>query len=45
MTSTPASHNPLRAMLYSLYSAKRDETRAKRVADALAVLEGDPSSR
>lgn len=27
-------------VLYPLYSAKREETRAKRVADALAALEG-----
>ena len=32
-----------RAVLYSLYSAKREETRAKRVSDALAALEGGES--
>ncbi len=32
-----------RAALYSLYSAKREETRAKRLADALAALEGGES--
>ncbi len=31
-----------RSMLYSLYTAKRQETRAKRLAYALATLEGDP---
>ena len=35
--STPAK----RSMLYSLYSAKREDTRAKRLAEAVAVLEGD----
>ncbi|MCP4959043.1 MAG: hypothetical protein GY925_07200 [Actinomycetia bacterium] len=34
------SKSAKRAVLYSLYSAKRDETRVKRLADALAVLEG-----
>jgi len=44
--STPAreaydelSNADKRAMLYSLYSAKREETRAKRVTEALASLE------
>ena len=32
-----------RSVLYSLYSAKREATRAKRVADALAALEGGES--
>ena len=35
------SKSAKRAVLSSLYSAKRDETRAKRVADALAALESD----
>ena len=30
-----------RSMLYSLYSAKREDTRARRLAEALAELEGD----
>jgi len=30
-----------RSVLYPLYSAKRDDTRAKRLAKALAALEGD----
>ena len=34
------SDSAKRAVLYSLYSAKREETRAKRVAAALAELEG-----
>jgi uncharacterized protein YdeI (YjbR/CyaY-like superfamily) len=37
------SKSAKRAVLYSLYSAKREETRAKRVADALAALEGGES--
>ena len=32
-----------RSMLYSLYSAKREDTRAKRLAKALAALEGGES--
>ncbi|MEM9135590.1 MAG: YdeI/OmpD-associated family protein [Actinomycetota bacterium] len=35
------SNSAKRAILYSLYSAKRDETRARRVAAALADLEAD----
>ena len=34
------SNSAKRAVLYSLYSARREETRAKRLADALAALEG-----
>ena len=34
------SNSAKRAVLYALYSAKREETRAKRLVDALAVLEG-----
>ena len=34
-----------RAVLYSLYSAKREDTRAKRLAKALAELEGGESLR
>lgn len=34
------SDSAKRAVLYPLYSARREETRAKRVADALAALEG-----
>ncbi len=34
------SNSAKRAVLYPLYSAKREETRAKRLADALASLEG-----
>lgn len=34
------SDSAKRAVLYKLYSAKREETRAKRLADALATLEG-----
>ena len=37
------SESAKRAVLYSLYSAKREETRAKRLADALAALEGGKS--
>jgi uncharacterized protein YdeI (YjbR/CyaY-like superfamily) len=37
------SESAKRAVLYSLYSAKREETRAKRLADALAALEGGES--
>ena len=37
------SNSAKRAVLYSLYSARREETRAKRVADALAELEGAES--
>jgi len=33
------SNSAKRAVLYSLYSAKREETRAKRLADAVATLE------
>lgn len=33
------SNSAKRAVLYPLYTAKREETRAKRLADALAVLE------
>ena len=32
-----------RSVLYSLYSAKREDTRAKRLAEALGVLEGGES--
>ena len=32
-----------RSVLYSLYSAKREDTRAKRLAKALAELEGGES--
>ena len=35
------SNSAKRAILYSLYSAKRPETRAKRVAQAIADLEAD----
>jgi len=35
------SNSAKRAVLYPLYSAKREETRAKRLAEALAALEGD----
>ncbi len=35
------SNSAKRAVLYPLYAAKREETRAKRVVDALAALEGD----
>ncbi len=40
------SNSAKRAVLYPLYSAKRPETRAKRVADAFEALEGggSPSS-
>ncbi|MCP3975251.1 MAG: hypothetical protein GY720_12270 [bacterium] len=34
-----------RSMLYSLYSAKREDTRAKRLAEAVAALESDESLR
>ena len=34
------SNSAKRAVLYPLYSAKREETRAKRLADALTALEG-----
>lgn len=34
-----------RSVLYSLYSAKREDTRAKRLAKALAALEGGESLR
>ena len=34
------SKSAKRAVLYSLYTAKREETRAKRLADSLATLEG-----
>ena len=37
------SESAKRVVLYSLYSAKREETRAKRLADALAALEGGKS--
>jgi uncharacterized protein YdeI (YjbR/CyaY-like superfamily) len=37
------SKSAKRAVLYSLYSAKREETRAKRLADALAALQGGES--
>ncbi len=37
------SKSAKRAVLYSLYSARREETRAKRLADALAALEGGES--
>ena len=39
------SKSAKRAVLYPLYSAKRQETRAKRLADALAALEGGESVR
>ncbi len=35
------SNSAKRAVLYPLYSAKREETRAKRLADAVAALKGD----
>ena len=34
-----------RAMLHSLYTARREDTRAKRLAEAVAQLEGDGSPR
>ncbi len=34
------SNSAKRAVLYPLYSAKREETRAKRLAEAIAALEG-----
>ena len=37
------SKSAKRAVLYSLYSAKREDTRAKRVANALAELESGES--
>ena len=37
------SESARRAVLYSLYSAKREETRAKRLLDALAALEAGES--
>ena len=37
------SNSAKRAVLYPLYSAKREETRAKRLADALTALEGGAS--
>jgi len=37
------SKSAKRAVLYSLYSAKREDTRAKRLAKALAELEGGES--
>ena len=37
------SESAKRAVLYPLYSARREETRAQRLADALAVLEGGQS--
>ncbi len=37
------SNSAKRSVLYPLYSAKRPETRAKRIADALAALESDTS--
>ncbi len=37
------SNQAKRSLLYSLYSAKREDTRAKRLAKALAALEGDES--
>ena len=37
------SKSAKRAVLYSLYSANREETRAKRLADAFAKLAGDDS--
>lgn len=39
------SKSAKRAVLYSLYSAKREDTRAKRLAKALAELEGGQSLR
>ncbi len=38
------SNSAKRAMLYSLYSAKREETRAKRLANVLAELTGEDAS-
>ena len=35
------SNSAKRAVLYPLYSAKREETRAKRLADVLVALEGE----
>ena len=37
------SKSAKQAVLYSLYSAKREETRAKRLADSLAALQGGDS--
>ena len=39
------SKSAKRALLYSLYTAKREDTRAKRVAKAIADLEDDESVR
>jgi len=38
------SKSAKRAVLYSLYSARREETRAKRLADSLAALRAPPSN-